>query len=172
MKKHRKTRLTVLERFMQYVQKADNGCWLWTGGLDKDGYGMFGWPSERIQRASHASYRLFKGQLPEGKPWHLHTCDTPACVNPDHLFAGTYRDNIDDMLQKGRTLTGESNHQSKLTDQQASEIRSRLGKLKPGRALGQTEPHPDSSRSLAREFGVSRSVVQSIRRGTTWKHVA
>ena len=81
------------------------GCWMWTGTLDVNGYGLLavvdasGKKTEK--RAHRLSYEAYKGPIPEGF-YVLHHCDTPACINPEHLFAGTGGDNIHDAMRKGR----------------------------------------------------------------------
>ena len=79
------------------------GCWLWTGNLFyRCPYGQFQLAGWRY-RAHRFSYTLFKGPIPDGL-FVLHKCDTPLCVNPDHLFLGTARDNSHDALSKGRLV--------------------------------------------------------------------
>lgn len=81
-----------------------DGCWLWNGQIGKRGYGMIGVPKRygpRIQYAHRVSWRLHRGEIPDGLSV-LHRCDNPKCVNPDHLFLGTAGDNIRDCVAKGR----------------------------------------------------------------------
>ncbi len=90
-------------RFMIKVNKDDvTGCWLWKGHIQKkqSGYGTFVPIGERSGLAHRAAFRLFKGTLDD--KLILHTCDNTICVNPDHLFKGTFQDNVDDMIKKGR----------------------------------------------------------------------
>lgn len=105
-------------RFMRHVKKADS-CWLWTGGTTKKGYGIFYLSKDRKgMTASAASYLLFKGEIPEGLDV-CHTCDNPPCVNPDHLFTGTRKVNMEDAKAKGRIFTprlfGTANGEGKRT---------------------------------------------------------
>lgn len=80
-----------------------SGCWLWSGRLDKDGYGkcQASGKNWKEQRAHRVAYRLFKSKIPKGK-MILHGCDTPSCVNPEHLRPGTAQDNYDDSFVRGR----------------------------------------------------------------------
>lgn len=76
----------VSERLMEQIEKA-NGCWLWTGPLDKDGYGKIG-INGRSDRAHRVSYEAFVGPIPEGMTIdHVHDrgCRHRSCINPDHL---------------------------------------------------------------------------------------
>lgn len=82
------------------------GCWNWTAGKDRDGYGRFTVPGRGSWlRAHRFSYELFVGAVPEGMQV-LHRCDNPSCVRPDHLLLGVQQDNADDMVQKGRQAKG------------------------------------------------------------------
>ncbi len=75
-------------------------CWTWTGIKNSKGYGLFFLGHSHYTAAHRMSWELIRG----GKPDHLvcHRCDNPSCVRPSHLFSGTYRDNYNDMVAKGR----------------------------------------------------------------------
>ena len=93
-----------MERFMSKVTKTDD-CWIWTAVTDKDGYGLFGYRGDgkkRQWRAHRWIMHQTKG-LDDAKPIVMHTCDNPSCVNPDHLVNGTTYDNVQDMIEKGRS---------------------------------------------------------------------
>lgn len=88
----------------------------------------------------------------------LHQCDTPACVNPDHLFLGTQAENMRDMAAKGRAKKwpGESHRDHKLTEADVRAIR----KIAPG------------TPGVAARYGVSDQAIYAVRKGLTWSHVA
>lgn len=98
------------KRFWAKVTKGSrNGCWLWRGSLDRDGYGSIRLGLGRIfheTRAHRIAWRLIKGQIP-GSLCVLHSCDVRNCVNPEHLFLGTNADNNRDMILKGRNARGD-----------------------------------------------------------------
>jgi len=87
-----------LNKFMKKVSEQPNGCWLWTGANNYK-YGHFKLNNEIY--AHRASFILHKNEIPKGM-LVLHKCDVPLCVNPEHLFLGTYSENMHDMVKKGR----------------------------------------------------------------------
>jgi hypothetical protein len=89
------------ELLVSYVPADPNtGCWNWTKHLSGGGYGAF--KIEGIMRPAHrVSYELFWGEIPDGLQV-CHRCDNKRCINPDHLFLGTQKDNIADCIKKGR----------------------------------------------------------------------
>ena len=87
-------------RFWARVQRG-KGCWLWMAGCFSHGYGAFAFQNKRPGLAHRFSYELHHGPIPRGRVV-MHTCDTPRCVNPDHLRLGTQSQNIWDSVNKGR----------------------------------------------------------------------
>lgn len=90
-----------------YIEKRSEripfaGCWLWTGALTKFGYGSLGVMGRRGLKAHRVSFSAFHGPIPEGM-CICHTCDVRSCVNPNHLYAGTMQDNINDRERRGRS---------------------------------------------------------------------
>lgn len=91
-----------LHLFWKKIKKTDT-CWLWTASCKgNNGYGAFK-VDHKLEHAHRVMYRLVFGEIPKGLQV-LHRCDNPKCVNPDHLFIGTIRNNMDDMVKKGRHL--------------------------------------------------------------------
>jgi hypothetical protein len=133
---------TVAERFWAKVQKTDT-CWLWTGSLDKDGYGQL--KTSKGHRASRVSWELHYGPIPDGLSV-CHHCDIPACVRPDHLFVGSPKQNTHDMIRKHRMARNERHPNTKIGAEHLASIRRRW-------AAGETQ------RELAHEFGVGRSHI-------------
>lgn len=87
----------AIERFnSSYVEL--NGCWNWMKTIVRH-YGVIFY--KKPMKANRFSFKIFKGDIEEGK-LVCHTCDNPLCVNPDHLYQGTSRDNFNDMITRGR----------------------------------------------------------------------
>lgn len=110
-------------RFLKNITINENECWIWNLSKDTDGYGLFGLSRNDIIRAHRFSYEYFIDKIPNNL-LVCHKCDTPSCVNPDHLFVGTQQDNINDASQKNRMTYGEKHYFSKLTNKQVLEIKN------------------------------------------------
>jgi hypothetical protein len=150
---------SLKDRFFSKVEKTDS-CWLWVGNKRPNGYGVIqeaGRQSKTLA-AHRVSYEMHKGPIPDGLVI-MHSCDTPACVNPDHLSVGTYRENSADMIAKGRKRTvaplGTSNGKAKLNDELVRYIR-------------QSEKN---AASIARELNLSGNCIRGVKSGRTWSHV-
>lgn len=130
-------------------------CWEWAGARKESGYGVLAIDG-RQARAHRVSYEDAFGPIPAGL-LVCHHCDNPPCVNPAHLFLGTYADNNRDMAEKGRArggsrVSGERHHRARLTDTAVETIRAAV-------AAG------ESQAAVARRFGVSTSQVNNIVHG-------
>ena len=136
--------------------KPNGSCLEWQSGLDKDGYGVVKLRGGRRLKAHRASFELVHGQIPSGMML-CHSCDNPRCVNPDHLFIGSAKDNKADCVSKGRHVKGRGLYwKVKLTEQQVLDIRA----------------DDRISRLVAPEYGVTKELIQMIRRRAVWKHLA
>lgn len=158
--------------------------WEWSKAREKDGYGQARVVVDGITlwRAHRVAWASTYGPIPDGL-WVLHHCDNPPCCNPQHLWLGTVRDNVDDCLRKGRharcapanpargerhgrhthperTARGERGGLAKLTEPQVREIRERY-------ANGE-----GTYLALAREYGIAKKNIGAIVRRETWRHVA
>lgn len=139
------------ERFeMQYEPVTESGCWLWIGNVGASGYGRIK-VGRKTTAAHRASYEFHYGPVPEGM-FVCHKCDTPSCVNPNHLFVGTPKDNTADAVRKGRHPAAETHNKAKLTWEQAEEIRI----------------SEEDARVVARRIGVSFSTIYRVRQGVLW----
>ena len=144
----------VLDRlFDMAIPEPNSGCWLFTGSTNNKGYGQIRC-SGKTHLAHRISFEALNGSA--GGKHILHQCDTPLCVNPEHLWVGTQKDNIIDMWKKKRSPTfGESHPFSRLTDTAVREIKS----------------SSEKGRDLAKRFNASEATISMIRRGHTWKHI-
>lgn len=134
----------------------DNGCWLWNRTIGSDGYGKITLNNKTF-RAHRVSWEAFNGAIPKGIQV-LHNCpsgDNPKCINPDHLFLGTHKDNMKDCVNKNRRPRGENNGRAKLTEEQAVYIKYS--------SLPVNE--------LKNKFSVNRETVRHIKKGIIWKHI-
>jgi hypothetical protein len=147
----------IEKRFWNKVKKT-RGCWFWTGSVGWNGYGLIEL-NRKAMRAHRLSWLLHYGSLPPDK-CVLHHCDNPPCVNPNHLFLGTPKDNSADCRMKGRDFhaRGESHGMVKLKEKQVLEIRHL-------RAQGLKQD------KIASRFHVSRYAVSDIDCGRSWKHI-
>jgi hypothetical protein len=162
MRKNKPDDMDLLrQKFERCVIRKD-GCWGWNGGKNAHGYGRMHVRGHSIQSAHRASYVLFVGPITPGMNV-CHTCDNPECSNPDHLFLGSHRDNMQDCIRKGRFVhvshNGESNGRAKLTPEIVKMLRLeyRKGMFNASR--------------YARELGVSDVAVALAAKGVTWKDV-
>lgn len=169
--------MTVAERFWPKVDTSAGlfGCWPWTAGTFHNGYGQF-WVggAKRLTGAHRVAYELAVGPISPGH-FVCHTCDTPLCCNPAHLFVGTGTENIADRHLKARDARGEQNGARRHPERLARGERNAAARLTTGdvaelRRRG-ARRHGDLSR-LAREFSVDRSTIARAISGQTWRHVA
>jgi len=134
-----------------------SGCWEWIGGKTSEGYGSIRINGKMI-RTHRLAWELTYGTIPDGL-FVCHHCDNRLCINPEHLFLGTHKDNMQDMVRKDRgnggLLYGERNGNAKLTKAQVDEIRSLKGKAT------QTE--------IAKKYSICQAQVHNILFNQNWK---
>lgn len=143
---------------MKFIPKIlkTMSCWFFAGRLDRDGYGKLHCPYTKKDRAHQISYFLFKGTIPEGK-CVCHSCDIRNCVNPEHLFLATNRENTADRHRKGRDARGIKNWNTKLSMKLARHIRYIYSK------------GGMSQRELAKKFNICQATVNEILHNKIWK---
>lgn len=132
-----------------------SGCHLWTGYANKLGYGVVNYKGKR-QAAHRAAWAAKHGAIPPGMQLN-HKCDVPSCVNPDHLYLGNQKQNIADMIARGRIYRkGESHHGlTKLTEKSVIEIRQ----------------SSEDRATLSSRYGVSMQTITDVRTRRSWSHI-
>ncbi len=146
---------TIKDRiFQNSIPVPEAGCWIWSGASIPSGYGTMTVSAGVTGYAHRASWEANNGPIPDGL-FVCHRCDTPSCVNPDHMFLGTHEDNMRDMRSKGRGVFGERHPSAILSESDVNEIRS------------SAEPYG----VLANRYGVSKSAISSVRTGKNWSHI-
>lgn len=152
--------MELLEKLLASTVATNTGCLEWTKSLDSKGYGQVRLDGRagKLRRAHRVVYIEIHGPT---DLCVLHKCDNRKCINPDHLFAGTKKENTADMIGKGRKnpAKGESHGHAKLTDDIVRRIRLMHSQ---GR----------SARSIARELNMSHKPICRAINGLAWKHVA
>lgn len=148
-------------------------CWEWTGIARNRGYGTVQIQG-KVTTTHRKSYELSVGVIPNGM-CVLHKCDNKICVNPSHLFIGTFADNNADKMRKGRHKVpyGDS-HPSRLRpERMARGVGNAAAKLndKKVRLIRGMRSSGIHFRNIAKKFGVSSRTIVLITQGKTWKHV-
>lgn len=150
---------TLADYFWTYCTPGPfDECWMWKGAISRRGYGVMNWRG-KMYYAHRTSWEIHNGILIPNGLSICHSCDTPQCANPYHLWCGDMQENMADKINKGRQARGETQHNSKLTETEVIEIR-----------IGAAEGAPYTD--LAAKYGVTLSVISEITSGNLWKHVA
>lgn len=142
---------TTKERLFKSTKpNPATGCVEWTGCVGPNGYGAIHWNAS-VMLVHRVAWTIERGVIPNGL-YVLHRCDNKICVNADHLFLGTHRDNIEDCFKKGRFCRGERHSHAKLKESQVLEIAH----------------SKDNYANLAKRFGVSEWSIKEIKFGRNW----
>lgn len=156
---------SLRDRVLSRIQVQSNGCWEFRGASNA-GYGIISVGrtprgNKRAVRAHRLMWELTFGPIPRGL-YVCHSCDNRPCVNPDHLFLGTAKDNTADMIAKGRknqaSVVGVRNPRARLTEDQVRQIKRELSA-----GTGPTE--------LSRRYGVGHGTITSIKSGKNWSSI-
>jgi hypothetical protein len=137
------------------TMNAETGCMEWTRTLNQGGYGTLKY-KQKGRMAHRFMWEYKNGLIPDGL--HVcHKCDNRKCINPDHLFLGTAKDNMQDMLAKNRAnkAKGEDSFFAKLSSEQITAIRS---DIRPQHVI-------------AKDYGICQANVCLIKKRQTWAHV-
>ena len=156
------TKATLLEHFFDFVVEAENPhpvlgtrCHLWIGRCGTAGYAQFHDETGHPVEGTRWLWEQKHGPIPEGM-LVLHKCDIRSCVNDEHLFLGTYKDNAQDMVNKGRSNHGPRHPRAKLTAEDAVRIKIMM---KNG-----ADPV-----DVAKKFDISPQHARHILRGERWQ---
>lgn len=152
-----------VDRFWSYVKVGNpDECWEWIGSMKPQGYGQMQIDGKLVY-AHRYSWFIHYGKLDKGIQVH-HKCDNRKCVNPNHLWLGVQKENIADMIAKGRQnwknrLYGENHPMAKLCNEEVEAIK----------LLSSTKKYTDVMLSIM--FGVSQSIIGKITNGKNWNKV-
>lgn len=145
----------IKDRFKNKVRITDNGCHEWQGAKQSNGYGRFN-PFGKSMYA-HRFAALMKYGILHNNQDVCHVCDNRLCVNPDHLFIGSRKDNMQDCVAKKRHAYG-SRLSKKLTEQDVVKIRKLLSQGM-------------DKKDIAMEFNVTTGCIEHIHKRNTWRHI-
>ena len=178
--KRGRTLAETIEAYSMPVTEC--GCWIWMGAQLSRGYGSLNAAGFR-GKAHRAAYKAFVADIPDGMHV-LHKCDTPACVNPDHLFVGTHSDNMQDKHAKGRanTPTGTRNALSqfhclvKSGERKAPVAPDRRGEKNTNAKLTEFDVlhirnSNEKSTTLAKRYSVDRHTIIAIKKRKLWSYL-
>lgn len=169
--------IPVADRFWPKVdRRGPDECWNWIASSTRQGYGVIGIGPHSIETAHRVSWALANGLITDGL-WVLHKCDNRKCVNPNHLYLGTVKENARDLIERGKPYheirkhitpdvelkriaalpRGANHHRSnaKLSEDQVREILDATG----------------SQKAIAEQYGVCQQLISRIKRRTLWEHI-
>lgn len=152
-------KLDTITKIKEYMltksTSLSNGCIEWIGARNKGRYGTINIAGKSIL-VHRLSYYIYVGPF-DVSLLVCHKCDNPSCINPEHLFLGTNKDNVDDMMNKKRhrTLRGEDHTNHKLTEEQVKEIFHSKLKLS----------------EIASQYNIHKHLAFLIKKKQIWKHL-
>lgn len=153
--------LSPVDRILSRIEKDEvTGCWNYVGQLDSGGYGTISFRKGKKKQAIKTHRLMWESQngpIPEGM-FVLHQCDNRQCCNPEHLRLGTHQENMHEAKARGRLKVGVDSSKSVMTEDEVYQIRAMYDACVERSAI-------------ARNFGVSRSIVYQIGKRQTWKHL-
>ena len=163
----KKEKEIFMNRFLSKIPKESiNKCWEWKGSINSSGYGVINEYGRKGKRkyAHRVAWEYFNNKkIPKRSVYHggviMHMCDNRKCVNPNHLVLGTQKENVQDMINKGRkvitAIKGCKHHNTQINEEIAKGIFLEQGVY----------------RNIAKKYSCTVAVVKGIKGRKTWKHV-
>ena len=146
-------------RKVTYIKRKNSGCWICTShkANKKNKYPKIN-VNGKLTTVNRYMYEKYKEKIPQGLVLR-HKCDTPLCINPNHLIPGTHKDNVHDMIKRNRTnyCKGIKQANSKLSEKNALDIFNNKKCL--------------TIKEQSKKYKVSTNVIDNIRNGMYWSHV-
>lgn len=163
--------MELLERFSQKYSIVNNGCWNWNGASRGNGYGCIR-IGNKIIDAHRIAYNLFIGEIPKGM-LVCHVCDNRRCVNPKHLFIGTYKDNFNDAIIKGRIkIYGKTGREVEKSRENARfNAVNRKYNIKLILDIKADINNGLKNKDICYKHGVNRFLVSNIKTGKNWSWI-
>lgn len=151
-----KQRSQILERLMRRSKRDPNGCLVWGGCRQGKGYGAI-FACGKLRSTHRIAYQIYFGKIP-AELSILHRCDNRPCIEPQHLYAGTAKQNSLDAILRGRTPKGIKHGMAKLSEEDVYNIRM-------------LSSNKTASSEIAVKFGVSYHTIWDITTGRSWRHI-
>lgn len=157
--------MNIQQFYLKATKPNERECMIWLGAKDKKGYGMAAIPGYKSTRAHRLAYELENGEIPKGM-FICHSCDQPSCININHLWMGTPKENSQDMMNKNRGNLKKgmrfefapSRPYAKLKEEDVRIIRKRI-------INGETMV------AIAKDYNISDRTVNDINSGKLWSSI-